>query len=109
MTDALADRCSLLAADVVKLLENAIACQADDAAFEHVVTLSARIRAVAERGTLGIDSPDYIAWADRAPELLGEMEEAALRRDSAAVWAAFTNREAGLHLLGTACAGQPGW
>lgn len=110
MSDELADRCATLAQPVVDLMAAAIECQAGRAeAFERVIELASGVRAVAERGAAGIDQPDYVAWAAAAPRLLGAMVEAAERRDSHAVWAAFADPEAGLHRLGSACAGQPRW
>lgn len=110
MTTELADRCATLAQPVVDLMAAAISCQAGNAeAFARVEELADEVRRVAERGTAGIDQPDYLVWAQAAPRLLGEMAEAARKRDSHAVWAAFADPEAGLHRLGTACAGQPRW
>ncbi|MBW9119681.1 hypothetical protein JNB63_06210 [Microbacterium trichothecenolyticum] len=110
MTDALADRCATLAQPVVDLMAAAIECQAGEAdAFARVADLAAEVRRVAERGSDGIDQADYVAWSAAAPRLLAEMAEAAERRDSRAVWAAFADPQAGLHRLGTACAGQPRW
>lgn len=110
MTDTLTDRCAELAQPVVDLMAAVIECETGRPdPFETVIRLSARLRAVAESGAAGIDQPDYASWSRAAPAVLAEMERAAQRRDAAAVWQAFTDRAAGLHLLGTACAGQPGW
>ncbi|MFB7892964.1 hypothetical protein ACFC1I_12255 [Microbacterium sp. NPDC056044] len=110
MTDALADRCATLAQPVVDLMAAAIECQAGGAdAFARVADLAGEVRRVAERGSIGIDQADYVAWTAAAPRLLTEMADAAERRDARAVWAAFADPQAGLHRLGTACAGQPRW
>ena len=71
--------------------------------------LAAEVRVVAERGSAGVDQPDYIAWAAGAPAVLRAVEEAAARGDAKAVWAAFTDPQVGLNRLGIACQGQPRW
>lgn len=110
MTDLLAERCAVLAQPVTDLMAAAIECETGSAAaFARVIALAGQVRAVAEQGTAGIAQPDYVAWADAAPRLLAEMEAAAERRDSRAVWAAFVDPAVGMHRLGGACAGQPRW
>jgi hypothetical protein len=109
MTDALADRCSLLGAAVVPLMTAAITSQGDPKALSDVLDQLAKVRAVVARGTAEISQADYLSWASTAPGLLDAMEEAAKAGDPATVWRLFTDREIGFHKLGTACAGQPGW
>ena len=109
MTDALADRCSLLGAAVVPLMSAAITSQGDPKAFADVLGEVAKVRAVVARGTEGVSQPDYLAWVSTAPRLLDGMEAAAKSGDGVTVWRLFTDPEIGFHKLGTACAGQPGW
>lgn len=110
MTDLIAERCATLAQPVVDLMAAAIGCQTGDPeTFETVSRLAAEVRAVAEKGSAGIDQGDYIVWSAGAPAMLRAMEDAAARRDAKAVWAAFADPQVGLHRLGTACQGQPRW
>jgi hypothetical protein len=109
MTDALADRCSLLGAAMVPLMSAAITSQGDPKALADVLDELAKVRAVVARGTAGVSQPDYLSWVSSAPGLLDAMEAAAKEGDAGAVWRLFTDREIGFHKLGTACAGQPGW
>jgi hypothetical protein len=109
MTDALADRCSLLGAAVVPLMSAAITAQGDPKALADVLDELSKVRAVVARGTAGVTQPDYISWASSAPGLLDAMEEAAKAGEAATVWRLFTDKQIGFHKLGTACAGQPGW
>lgn len=109
MTDALADRCSLLGAAVVPLMSAAISSQGNPKHLTEVLDELSKVRAVVARGTAGVSQPDYLSWASTAPGLLDAMDEAAKAGDAATVWRLFTDREIGFHRLGTACAGQPGW
>ncbi len=110
MSDVLAERCAVLAQPVVDLMAAAIECQTKSpASFAKVIALAGEVRAVAEQGSDGVSQPDYVAWAAGAPAVLTAMEQAAERRDSEGVWAAFADPQVGLHRVGTACQGQPRW
>ena len=110
MTDVRAQRCAELAGPVTALMGAALACQSRSSqAFADVIEHAEKVRAIAELGSAGIDDPDYTAWASIAPAGLEAMTEAAQQRDPKAVWAAFAHPEHGMHRVGTACAGLPGW
>ena len=110
MTDLRSQRCAELAAPVTALMGAALACQSLSAqAFADVIEHADTVRAIAAQGAAGIEHADYEAWASIAPKGLDAMTEAAQQRDPKAVWAAFAHPEHGLHRVGTACAGLPGW
>lgn len=106
----LQQRCAALAGPVVELMGAVLSANTGSAtAFSEVVRIAEEIRDVVGLGALGVDSTDYRSWIVGAPEVLERMIEAARARDAAAVWAAFADPEYGLHRVGVACAGQPGW
>ena len=110
MTDVRAQRCAELADPVTALMGAALACQArSPQAFSDVIEQAQAVRAIAERGSAGVDDETYVSWAAGAPDVLTAMIEAAQRSDPKAVWAAFAHPEAGLHRVAAACAGLPRW
>lgn len=109
MTDVLADRCEQVRQTVLELTQAVIESLGAPAKLSRVVPLIARLRSVADLGTDGIDDQSYIAWVRGAAANLDRMEEAARGGDAKATHAAFSDQQSGVILLGTACAGKPGW
>ena len=109
MSDLLAERCASLKDLVLELMQVAIGVQAHEERLVEVPKLTARIRAVVELGSAGVDSADYAAWLDVANGNLLRMEKAAESGEALDIWAAFTDPATGFNQLGVACAGQPGW
>lgn len=109
MTDALAERCAGLAANVVPLMGAAIESQGKPAALEEVIESLAGVRAVVQSSDPGAAGPAYRDWAAVAVGLIDEMDAAARDGDAATVWALFTDKANGFHRLGAICAGYPGW
>lgn len=109
MTDVLADRCEQVRQTVLELTQAVIESLGAPAKLGRVIPLLSHLRSVVHLGTDGIDDPAYLAWARGAAANLDRMEEAALAGDAQATYSAFADQEAGVALLGTACAGKPGW
>ncbi len=109
MTDVLADRCEQLRQTVLELTQAILESLGAPAKLGRVVPLLSHLRSIVDLGTEGIDDPAYIAWVRGAAANLDRMEEAALAGDAKAAHAAFSDQQAGVALLGTACAGKPGW
>ncbi|MDJ0338533.1 hypothetical protein [Cryobacterium sp. PH31-O1] len=109
MTAVLRDRCTRLAEPVVALMQRVIESQGNATVMPMVISLIGPVRTVAAEGADGIDNADYVKWAAGAPRTLDAMEQAARSGDTAGVWRAFTDQEAGLNRLGIACAGIAGW
>jgi hypothetical protein len=109
MTDVLTERCTRLAEPVVALMQRVIESQGNAKVLPLVVSLIGPVRMVATEGSVGIDNADYVKWAQGAPRTLDAMEQAARSGDTAGVWRAFTDQEAGLNRVGIACAGIAGW
>ncbi|RWZ68311.1 hypothetical protein ELQ92_03580 [Labedella populi] len=109
MTDVLADRCEQVRQTVLELTQTVIESLGAPAKLGRVTPLLSHLRSIVHLGTDGIDDPAYLAWARAAAGNLDRMEEAALAGDAKATYAAFADQESGVALLGTACAGKPGW
>ena len=109
MTDVLADRCAALADVTIDLMRVSMECQTAPAKLSQVAPTAARMRAVIELGTEGIENDGYLRWHDTALATLATMDAAAERGDARAVWEAFTHPINGMAGLGQACAGYPRW
>lgn len=109
MTDVLADRCADLAEVTIDLMRVSMESQTSALKLNQVGPTAARMRAVVELGTEGIDNDLYLRWHATALATLAAMEAAADRGDARGVWDAFTDPITGLAGLGQACAGQPRW
>jgi hypothetical protein len=109
MTEVLADRCEQVRQTVLELTQAVIESLGAPAKLSRVVPLVSHLRSVVHLGTEGIDDPSYLAWVRGASENLDLMEEAAMAGDAKATHAAFSDQTAGVILLGSACAGKPGW
>lgn len=109
MTDVLADRCEQVRQSILELSQAVMESLGAPAKLSRVIPLVSHIRSVVNLGTEGVDDPSYIAWVRGAAENLDRMEESALAGDAKATYAAFSDQQAGVVLLATACAGKPGW
>jgi hypothetical protein len=109
MTDVLTDRCEQVRQTVLELTQTVIESLGAPAKLSRVIPMLSQLRSVVYLGTDGIDDPAYIAWVRGAAANLDRMEEAALAGDAKATHAAFADQQSGVALLGTACAGKPGW
>ena len=109
MADVLADRCSTLMGPVMQLMNAIIRTMTDKSQGLVAARLAGDIKAVVELGSVGIQSAAYDRWLSTAPETLSRIEEAGGRGHYGDMWAAFTDPEKGMYLLGKACEGTPGW
>lgn len=109
MTDVLADRCAALADVTIELMRVSMESQTTPAKLNQVGPTAARMRAVVELGTEGIENDGYLRWHATALATLTAMESAAERGDARAVWEAFTHPINGMAALGQSCAGYPRW
>ena len=109
MTDVLASRCADLADVTIDLMRVSMESQTTPVKLTQVAPTVARMRAVVELGTDGIENDGYLRWHATAIATLDAMEAAAERGDARAVWEAFTHPVTGMAGLGQSCAGYPRW
>lgn len=110
MADLRASRCEQLADPVTALTIAVVACNERlPHSFTEVISAAEDVRAIAELGSAGVGSEDYVAWASGSPQTLTALIEAAEAKDSTGVWAAFSHPQFGLHRVAAACDGLPRW
>lgn len=107
--DVLGDRCDRLGGAVVELMKALLEAQGAPQKSARALPLVGRVRAVADLGTEGVDDATYRRWETGASGNLDAIEEALRVDDADGAWRAFSDQEAGVVLLATACAGRPGW
>ncbi|MFJ4223971.1 hypothetical protein [Microbacterium sp. NPDC089695] len=110
MADLRATRCEQLVVPVTALTVAVVSCnERIPQSFVDVISAAEDVLAIADLGALGVDSEDYETWAAGAPQTLADMIEAAQEKDTSRIWEAFSHPQYGLHRLGSACSGLPGW
>lgn len=110
MADLRASRCEQLVDPVTALTVAVVSCnERIPQSFTEVIRAAEEVRAIAELGSAGVDSSDYVEWATGSPETLGALIEAAEAKDSKGVWEAFSHPQYGLHRVAAACNGLPKW
>lgn len=110
MSDAVrVERCAEVAAAALALIPAIFEGKSNPVRLEAARPSIARIKAVVEAGSDGIDEPRYLAWLGVAPTNLRALEEAIDAGDADAAFAAFSDPQIGLNLLAGGCEGCPGW
>ncbi|WP_062303059.1 hypothetical protein [Demequina subtropica] len=100
--------CAEVKGPTVELLGALFDLQTDASQGQRVVELvDTLLRAEAIRPSA--EGAAQLAWDRHARATLGEIRDAAQAGDGVRAWVAFSAQGSGLHLLGKACQGQPGW
>lgn len=110
MTDDIRnDRCAQIAEALLHIVPLILEGKSQPDRLTGVLPHLARIRRVADEGSVDITDADYLAWLRVAPENLDEIEAAVHASDADAAFTAFRDTEKGVHLLTRGCAGCSGW
>lgn len=103
------ERCAEVATSVMQLIPAILEGKASTEKLAEALPAIARIESVIAAGSDGIENESYLAWLRVAPGNIRELREAVEAGDADAAFAAFRDPAAGLHLLGSGCAGCAGW
>lgn len=103
------ERCAEVASALMVLIPAIIGGKADPEQLAEGLPAIARVRAVVDAGSDGIEHPGYLAWLRGAAANVRAIEEAIEAGDADAAFAALRDADSGLHLLSSGCEGCAGW
>lgn len=109
MTDVREERCAELLPILSTMTPLLIEVQGNTAKAEELLPLIAQLRAVAGKGSDGVDDASYRQWIASADRSLDAMEEAVRDGDTKKAWELFADQSTGVNLLGQTCADCSGW
>ena len=110
MSDAVRqERCAEVSSAVMELIPSIFEGRADSAKLAASLPAIARIQAVIDAGSTGIEDERYLAWLRVAPANIRALRDAVEAADADAAFAAFRDEHSGMHLLSAGCADCPGW
>ncbi|WP_440737896.1 hypothetical protein [Microbacterium sp. 22215] len=110
MADLRASRCEQLVDPVTALTVAVVSCnERIPQSFTDIIRAAEDVRAIAELGSEGVGSSDYVEWAAGSPRTLDALIEAAEAKNTTGVWEAFSHPQYGLHRVAAACNGLPRW
>ncbi|WP_084038665.1 hypothetical protein [Demequina sp. NBRC 110053] len=102
------DYCAAAKDPTVKLMAAAFDIQSDPGKGAEIVTIVDEL--LANESARPAQMPAAAdGWTRHGVQTLREIRAAAEAGDGARVWAAFSDRERGMYLLGQACQGHAGW
>lgn len=102
-------RCAEVASAVMVLIPSILEGKTDSQRLADAVPAVAKVRAVLDAGTDGIEDERFLAWLRVAPANIAALERAIDEGDADAAFAAFRDPASGLHLLSAGCEGCVGW
>lgn len=108
MSESMGEYCAAMKGPVVDLMRAAFDIQLDAGQGQVIVRLVDDMLA-AESLRPPASTPAESGWESRGVDTLRKIKAAAQAGDADLVWALFSDKEAGMFLLGNACQGHAGW